>query len=126
MTRTFLSVVCSFLCLLQAECPRLRCGAVCFMPTLSSTPSTQRNRNMQCRFTQRSLFQLMEITHNDFIVTENAGMVTRMCSWPTGDANHGLPVVSQILGVRKEYRTLGFFKKSCTSLLLERLNICDR
>lgn len=46
--------------------------------------------------------------------------------WLTGDANHVFPVVSQILGVRKEYRTLGFFKKSCTSLLLERLNICDR
>lgn len=46
--------------------------------------------------------------------------------WLTGDANHISPAVSQILGVRKEYRTLGFFKKSCTSLLLERLNICDR
>lgn len=46
--------------------------------------------------------------------------------WLTGDANHISPAVSQILGVRKEYRTLGFLKKSCTSLLLERLNICDR
>lgn len=88
MICTFLSVVCSLSCACYKQNDH-SCIVELFasillslvlLSTLSTTPSTQRNRNMQCRFTQRSLFQLMAITYNDFIATENAGMVTRICS----------------------------------------------
>lgn len=136
MICTFLSVVCSFLCLLQAEWPRLHCRAVCFHLAVTSATVNTLHHTFYAEKQEHAMQVYSKVSFpvdGDYIQQrlhrdrERRNGYEDMLSGSQEMLTSCIfPVVSQILGVRKEYRTLGFFKKSCTSLLLERLNICDR
>lgn len=133
-----LHMICTFCCLLfpvllTSRMTTVGCRAVCFhLAVTSGTANTPahlagRETGTCSAGLLRGLFSSWWQLHTTTSWWQRMQKwLQGYAQWLTGDANHVFPVVSQILGVRKEYRTLGFFKKSCTSLLLERLNICDR